>query len=305
MPFGVSAAKSNWALAVWLAGLPAALGLAWWTDQPWAWGTVVALCLIGAYLQVVNARDLHRQRLEAGRLQRLAELRADRVSMLSHEIRTPLAMVKGAADLLLEGSPGPLTTPQHTFLETISQNSERTISLAEDLLTQARIEAGLFRLRIQPTDLKVLTRQVARGMRPIVATKEQTIHVHAPQILSAAQADGAAYQQVLTNLLHNASRHTTRGGQIYVVLAQTDSALTISVTDDGFGMTLEDRRRLFHKFVSGRPLGDGTGLGLVISQQLIEQHGGRILVDTQLGQGTTFMFTLPIWRDASRNTIDD
>ena len=299
------ALKSNGALAVWLVGLPATLTLAWWTDQAWAWGGAVAMSLLGGYLQISNARELHRQRLEADRLKQLAELRADRVSMLSHEIRTPLAMVKGAADLLLDGTPGPLTTPQQTFLETISQNCERTISLAEDLLTQARIEAGLFRLRIQPTDLKVLTRQVARGMRPIVTMKEQTIHVHAPQILPPARADGAAYQQVLTNLLHNASRHTTRGGQIYVVLSQADAVLTVSVTDDGFGMAIEDRRRLFHKFASGRPLGDGTGLGLVISQQLIEQHGGRILVDTQLGQGTTFMFTLPIWTDTLRSTLDD
>lgn len=238
------------------------------------------------------------QQAEITRLRRVAEDRADRVSTLSHEVRTPLAMIKGAADLLLDGSPGPLTPQQRTFLETISQNCERTITLSEDLLTQARIEAGLFNLRIQPVDLITFTRQVVRSMRPLVSAKQQTIHVHAPQILPLAQADPGAFQQIITNLLHNASRYTTMGGHIYVSLSHTDEALTVAVTDDGCGMSLEERRRLFQKFASGRPLGDGTGLGLVISQQIVEHHGGRILVDTSLGQGTTILFTLPLWQDA-------
>jgi two-component system, OmpR family, sensor kinase len=118
--------------------------------------------------------------------------------------------------------------------------------------------------------------------------------VHAPQILPSAHVDPRLLQQTLTNLVHNASRHTSRGGHIYLTLAQTEAAITIAVTDDGAGMSREERRQLFQKFASGRPAEDGTGLGLVISKQIIEHHGGRILVDTSLGQGTTFLITLPL-----------
>lgn len=237
---------------------------------------------------------LYRQDVELRRLRQLAELRAERVTVLSHEVRTPLAMIRAAAELLLDGSPGPVTERQRTFLATISQSCERLITLAEDLLTQARIDAGVFQLRLQPTNLKALARQVVRSLRPLIDAQEQTVLVHAPQILPSARVDPRLIQQTLTNLLHNASRHTSRGGHIYLTLAQAEAAITIAVTDDGAGMSRDERRQLFQKFASGRPAEDGTGLGLVISKQIIEHHGGRILVDTSLGQGTTFLITLPL-----------
>lgn len=233
------------------------------------------------------------QQAEITRLQRIAESRADRISVLSHEVRTPLAMIKGAAELLLEGKPGPITQPQRVFLETISQNCERTIALAEDLLTQARIEAGLFKVNLQATDLKVLTRQVTQNMKPLLAQKNQTINLDYPQVLQHIQADPRLIQQALTNLLNNAMRYTSPGGCIYVSISENDQAVIVAITDDGAGMTAAERQKLFQRFSSGRPLGDGTGLGLVIVKQIVELHGGRILVDTTLGQGTTFLFTLP------------
>ncbi|CAG0946544.1 Alkaline phosphatase synthesis sensor protein PhoR [Anaerolineae bacterium] len=233
------------------------------------------------------------QQAEITRLQRIAESRADRISVLSHEVRTPLAMIKGAAELLLEGKPGPLTQQQNIFLQAISQNCERTINLAEDLLTQARIEAGLFKVNLQATDLKVLTRQVRQNMKPLLEQKNQTINLDYPQVLQHIQADPRLIQQALTNLLNNAMRYTSPGGCIYVSISENDQAVIVAITDDGAGMTAAERQKLFQRFSSGRPLGDGTGLGLVIVKQIVELHGGRILVDTTLGQGTTFLFTLP------------
>jgi signal transduction histidine kinase len=287
---GRRAGVSLLALGVtWCAGavlLALACSAAGWFLQALAFGAGMIL------LARVFSRHVSQQ-AEITRLRRIAESRADRISVLSHEVRTPLAMIKGAAELLLDEKPGPLTQQQHTFLETISQNCERTITLAEDLLTQARIEAGLFKVNLQATDLKSLARQVAQGMKPLLAQKNQTIHLDYPQVLPHIQADPRLIQQALTNLLNNAARYTSPGGRIYVSISENDQAVIVAVTDDGAGMTTEERQKLFQRFSSGRPLGDGTGLGLVIVKQIVELHGGRILVDTTLGQGTTFLFTLP------------
>lgn len=278
-----------------------ALSIAWVTGTflfalgHWAAGGVcqaTAFLVSIVLLRRVALRHVSQQ-AEITRLRHLAENRADRISVLSHEVRTPLAMIKGAVELLLDGKPGPLTPQQRVFLETISQNCERTITLAEDLLTQARIEAGLFRVNLQATDLKSLARQVVRGMKPLLAQKNQIIHLDYPQVLPHIQADPRLIQQALTNLLNNAMRHTSSGGRIYISISENDQAVSVAVTDDGAGMTSEERRKLFQRFASGRPLGNGTGLGLVIVKQIVELHGGRILVDTTLGQGTTFLFTLP------------
>ena len=172
-------------------------------------------------------------RAEIARLRAIAEARAERVSVLSHEVRTPLAMIKAAADLLLEGKPGPLTPQQATFLETISQNCERTIGLAEDLLTQARIEAGLFKVNLQPVDLCGLVRQLARGLRPLLERQGQIMVLDCPQVMPRIQADPRLIQQALTNLLHNASRYTSPGGHIYVNISDNGHTVVDAVTDDG------------------------------------------------------------------------
>ncbi|HIQ05826.1 MAG TPA: HAMP domain-containing histidine kinase [Anaerolineae bacterium] len=281
---------------MWLIGT---IALSLWLSL-WTWGLQSAafLATIGLLIRVLSLDT--RQRAEIARLRRVAEMRGDRMSALSHEVRTPLAIIKGAAELLLDNKPGPLTPQQRTFLETIAQNCERVITLAEDLLVQARIEAGLFKLNLQPVDVKALTRQVVRNMRLLVAEKGQTITIDYPQVVPRIQADPRLLVQALTNLLYNASRYTSQGGHIYISVAENDESLVISVTDDGAGMSAEERRKLFQKFASGQPLGDGTGLGLVIVKLIVELHGGRILVDTSLGQGTTFLFTLPKLVDGNR-----
>ncbi len=280
-------------LAVWATGMLLA-AFRWW-----ALGLLTLSLAFAASvtLLVYVAWREGSQRAEIARLRHLADARSDRVAALGHEIRTPLAMIKGAADLLLEGNPGPLTPQQHTFLQTISQNCEHTISLAEDLLIQARIEAGLFKLRLEPVDVKALVQQAVRTIRTLTAGRGQFISLDCPQVMERIHADPRLITQALTNLLQNASRHTSQGGHIYVTIADNEAAVVVSVTDDGAGMSAEERQRLFQKFASGRPLGDGTGLGLVITKQIVELHGGQIMVDTSLGRGTTVLFTLPRWKE--------
>ncbi len=274
---------------LWLAGLAFSVS-PWWQVELLVLGISFSIALL--LVAQLTVRD-EQQHAEAARLVHIVDARSDRITALSHEIRTPLTMIKGAVDLLLEGNPGPLTSQQHKFLQTISQNCENTILLAQDLLVQARIEAGMFKLRLEPVDLKALAWHARESIQRGLADRGQTLSLDYPQVMARVPADPRLLTQALINLLQNASRHTSHGGQIYLTIANNDAEVAISVTDDGAGMSAEERQRLFQKFASGRPLGDGTGLGLVITKQIVELHGGQILVDTSLGRGTTVLFTLP------------
>lgn len=235
-----------------------------------------------------------RERQTRAELEETVQVRSDRLSMLSHEIRTPLTLMSASLELLFDESAGPLTDQQRTFLETIYQNEERIATLAQNLLTQARLESGVFSPKAQPVDLRRVVRLVVNDMRVLIKQRKQQIRTYYPQVLPPAQADPGLIRQVLINLIQNASRHTSEGGLIVVSIAQNDCALFVSVTDDGAGMGLEHRRQLFKRFsTTGADSGEGAGLGLVIVKQIVEWHGGKVYVDTSLGRGTSFYFTLP------------
>lgn len=247
-------------------------------------------------------RRYRNNQAEVQRLKKLIEVRADQIAMLGHEIRTPLSLIKGSVELLIEGNPGPLTEQQGVFLATISHNCEHLIALAEDLLIQAKIQAGLFKLHVQRVDLKSVVRLAVEQSRFLTEKRQQHFVTNFPQVSLWIYADGRLVLQALNNLILNASRHTSVNGHIYITLSRNDSSAVVTINDDGVGMSPEDRRNLFKKFISGRPLGDGTGLGLVITKQIIELHGGKIMIDTSLGRGTTVLFSLPYWREEDEKT---
>jgi two-component system OmpR family sensor kinase len=269
--------------ALVVAGLALPAGLA-----GVATGAAVAL----GGLRRLTATERSRMR----ELERLLDRRAEQVAALSHELRTPITMIKGSADLLLEGRPGQLTAAQEQFLTVINHQCAQVIALCESLLIQAKIEAGLFTPRPERVDMSVVTRDVVTAMRPLCAQRGQTIALDTPQVAPRIMADPMLLTQALTNLLSNASRFTTAGGHISVRVAIIDSGIAVYVTDDGAGMSREQRSRLFQRFATGRPLADGTGLGLVITKTIVELHGGKIMVDTSSTRGTTFLLTLPLGR---------
>jgi signal transduction histidine kinase len=242
---------------------------------------------------LVTRGALRWQRAELDRLNSLVERRADQVRALSHELRTPLSMIKGAADLLLERTPGPLTGAQERFLQVIGHQCTHVVAVCESLLTQAKIELGLFTLRPERIDVSVVARDVVTAMRPLCAQRGQRITLDTPQVTPRIPADPLLVAQALTNLVANASRFTTVGGNVDVRVMALDAGVAVYVTDDGAGMSRDQRQRLFQPYATGRPLADGTGLGLVITKSIVELHGGRIMVDTASERGTTFLFTLP------------
>ncbi|MEV0596053.1 sensor histidine kinase [Nonomuraea cavernae] len=265
---------------------------------PWPVAAGVAGFVGGAGLAVAGLRGIvAAQQAELDRLGELVDRRAEQVTSLSHELRTPLSMIKGAVDLLVERTPGPLTTAQERFLTVVDRQCAHVIALCESLLIQAKIEAGLFTPRLERIDVSVIARDVVTAMRALCAERRQRITLDTPQVTPDISADPLLLTQALTNLLSNASRFTSVGGSIDVRVAVIDTGtyvgIAVYVTDDGAGMTREQRRRLFHRFATGRPLADGTGLGLVITKTIVELHGGSILVDTTSMHGTTFLLSLP------------
>ncbi|MGH3585224.1 MAG: sensor histidine kinase [Pseudonocardia sp.] len=239
---------------------------------------------------------IRRHRLDLDRMGKKLERRAEQVAALSHELRTPLSMIKGATELLLEESPGPVTRIQEQFMRSIAQQCNQVIWLCEGLLVQAKIESGLFEPAFEQTDMSGLVRDVVVAMRPLCAERHQQITLDTPQVVSAIPVDPGLVLQALTNLLSNASRFTSKGGRIDMRLVEIDDGMAIYVSDDGDGMTREQRAQLFRRFATGRPLADGTGLGLVITKDIVELHGGSIMVDTTARRGTTFVVTLPAVR---------
>ncbi|MFK7800079.1 MAG: sensor histidine kinase [Anaerolineae bacterium] len=228
-------------------------------------------------------------------LEHKLQIRSDKYLMRAHEIRTPLALIQASVELILDGAPGPVTDKQKVFLENIDENCHQITILAENMLTKGKLDSGIFQPTFYAADIRDTIREVVANMRTFTDRREQTIRTYYPQMLPMVKIDSVLMRQTLLNLIQNAIRHTSSGGQIVVSVSENDHGLLIAVTDDGAGMSLEQRQQLFHRFVSGS---GGTGLGLLIVKQIVELHGGKVLVDTSLGKGTTFFLTLPFAHEA-------
>lgn len=230
------------------------------------------------------------------------EAKTEFVSFVSHELKQPMTSMRGYTDLLIKGAAGELNEMQRSFLETIRSNVERMNSLVTSLLDISRIESG--RLRINPEDLSIeqVIEDTLRQMRGQIEARHQTLVVEIAPDLPHVRADRERLGQVLTNLISNAHKYTPEGGYITIRAqrweAQKGSFVMCSVSDTGIGMSPEDRARLFTKyFRSDDPAvrrESGTGLGLVITKSLVELQGGEIWVESEVGKGSTFAFTVPV-----------
>ena len=224
-------------------------------------------------------------------------MKNDFVSIVSHELRTPLTSIKGYLDLLLMGTSGHLTKQQLSFLEIARGNAERLHELVSDLLDLSRIESGRVELDVQVVSIPDVVNEVAESLRKEFERRGLSLVLDVPPDLPEVFGDPRRISQVLTNLLSNAYKYTREGGATVRVRAMGD-AMRIAVEDTGIGISEEDMQHLFSRFfraddteVRQQP---GTGLGLNISQLLVEMHGGEIWAESTPGEGSTFSFTLPL-----------
>jgi signal transduction histidine kinase len=222
------------------------------------------------------------------------------LSNISHELRTPLNSIIGFTDLLLTQDLGsPLSEQQRDFLDTVSRNGRHLLELINELLDLQRIAAGRMELKPEAVDLAAL---LAEAVGSVHAQVQQ--HRHALVVTPTAQdlrvqADRGRVRQVLLNLLSNAIKFTPDGGRITVAAGPVNggSEVRVTITDTGIGIAAEDQPKLFQEFsqldASASRKYEGTGLGLALSRRLIELHGGAIGVESEVGKGSTFWFTLP------------
>ena len=232
-------------------------------------------------------------------LRELDLLKSEFIATASHELRTPLTSVQMGVHLLLEGAAGELNDKQTEVLSACRQDCERLDKLMRDLLDLSRIEAGESQPELQPLRARDLIVGEANELRPQVEAKGLAFRVEVPADLPVVMADRSQIERVITNLVLNAIRYT-RGGEITISAALRGRYVAVSVSDTGSGIPSEYLPHIFDKFVQvpGAPTG-GAGLGLAISRLIIEAHGGQISAQSELGQGSTFNFTLPVAGEAA------
>lgn len=257
---------------------------------------LVVAVLCGLLLEQLRREhhETEREREQVARLRALDELQAGFVSSVSHELRTPLTCIKTSVDLLHATRAG-LSEAQVDLIRTIGHHVGRLEALVTDLLEITRLEAGQVILSKQLTDLRQIANRVLKALRPLTDRKGQTVYLQWPEAVSPVEVDRRRIEQVLTNVFSNAIRFTPRQGQIDVRATETPDSLQVCVADNGPGIPKKDRARVFDKFyvvADSRRL-SGVGLGLYIARQMIELHGGRIWVESRLGEGSTFCFALP------------
>ena len=231
-------------------------------------------------------------------LQELDQLKSSFVSTVSHELRTPMTSIKGYVENMLEGLAGHVTEKQATYLARIKYNTERLTRMINDLLDLSRIEAKRVELQMSSVSLPELISDVAESLQNMAQDKSVSLRVHRTHSLPTVQGDKDKLHQVLTNLIHNAIKFTPAGGRVEISTRLSEgSVVEISVADTGCGIPPQQMTEVFEKFhhSDSAPVeARGAGLGLAIVKSLLELHRGKIWVNSTLGAGTQFVFTLPI-----------
>jgi NtrC-family two-component system sensor histidine kinase KinB len=229
------------------------------------------------------------------RLQEVERLKSEFVMAASHELRTPLTSLGLSVDLLLEHAADNLPERDRDLLRAAQEEVQRMKALVSDLLDLSKIEAGKISLEFQSVPVSTLVDNVEKifasqlDMHGVVLTTELSGEI--PDV----RADATKVTWVLTNLVSNALRYVSRGGHISLLARRVGSHVHLSVRDDGPGIHPDDQARIFEKFVQVKGHeGGGSGLGLAICREIVRAHGGLIWVDSALGQGSTFTFTLAV-----------
>jgi PAS domain S-box-containing protein len=240
-------------------------------------------------------RDITERKESEKKLRQLDRMKSEFLSNVSHELRTPLQSISGFTKLILHGQvPDPAT--QQEFLEIIDCESLHLGNLIDSLLDMSRLESGRFQINQQLLPVRDSIIEPLKSFYGLARDKNINLTEEIPEELPEMEVDGDRLRQVVINLLGNAIKYSDPGGCVTVKVKQQKERLLFQVTDCGIGIPEEAKPHLFERFyrAEGEMVRGGTGLGLYISKQIIEAHGGRIWVESELGKGSTFSFTLPL-----------
>ena len=235
-------------------------------------------------------------------LQALDRLQQEFVQNVSHELRTPLTFVKGYVELMLEEAMGELSEPQRNGLQIVAQRTDAMTRLINNLLSLQQVETRS--LRFTWVSLAEVATTVLESAEAAATKAGIVLEADIPETLPPVWADRSCLEQVFDNILGNAIKFSPDGGKITVCIREKGEYLRVAVSDTGIGIPNDQLEKIFERFyqVNGSPTRrfGGTGLGLALVKETIEAHGGKVWAKSQLGQGSTFFFTLPILRDEER-----
>jgi signal transduction histidine kinase len=216
---------------------------------------------------------------------------------MSHELRTPLNAILGYTELIADHIYGEVPEKIRDVLERVQQSGRHLLSLINDVLDLSKMEAGQLTLALNDYSMKDVVYSVLTAVESLVAEKKLALGVMVPPDLPLAKGDERRIAQVLLNLVGNAIKFTEEG-EVRVQATTADGMFVVSVSDTGPGISEADQQKIFEEFqqadTSSTRKKGGTGLGLAIVKRIIEMHGGRVWVESSLGQGSTFSFTLPV-----------
>jgi GAF domain-containing protein len=248
-------------------------------------------------LAIQNARLFHEIADKSLQLQAASQHKSEFLANMSHELRTPLNAIIGFSEVLAQGMFGDINEKQTEYLRDILESGRHLLSLINDILDLSKIEAGRMELELTNFNVPQAIQNASILVRERATRRGIALHEVIADGVGDIRGDERKVKQVLLNLLSNAIKFTPEGGRIDVRAAPADGLVEVSVTDTGVGIAPEDQQAVFEEF---RQVGtadkkaEGTGLGLTLSRKFIELHGGKIWVQSEVGRGSTFTFTLPV-----------
>jgi signal transduction histidine kinase len=250
-----------------------------------------------AMIAIENVRLFDEIQDKSRQLAEASQHKSQFLANMSHELRTPLNAILGYTELIVDGVYGPPSEKMNTVLKRIESNGRHLLGLINAVLDLSKIEAGQLALDLAGYSLNDVVQTVCTAVEPLAADKKLALKAEVAPDLPPARGDERRLTQVLLNLVGNAIKFTDTG-EVVVKGAASNGSFSLSVRDTGPGISAADQAKLFQEFQQAdnsitRKKG-GTGLGLAISKRIIEMHGGRIWVESAVGQGSTFSFTLPV-----------
>jgi two-component system, NtrC family, sensor histidine kinase GlrK len=235
--------------------------------------------------------------LMCDRLKNLDEMKSDFYSTMSHELRTPLTSIKEGIGLLLEGVGGNVTDKQRRLLTILAEESQRLITLVNSLLDLSKMDAGMMTYHLEPASLASVIDRAVTELGPLAEAKKIKVEAQIEEPMPLVKMDPDRILQALRNLVGNAVKFTPDGGRVTLSAVQKNGSIEVAVSDTGPGISVEDLPMIFDKYRQGHAKSSymlrGTGLGLAIVKHIIDSHGGEVWVESQAGQGSSFIFVLP------------
>jgi signal transduction histidine kinase len=248
-------------------------------------------------LAIQNARLFHEIEDKSRQLEEASQHKSQFLANMSHELRTPLNAILGYTELMADGAYGEPSEKMLGILKRLEANGRRLLGLINDVLDLSKIEAGQLVLELSDYSVQDIAQTVRSTLEPLAADEKLAFKVEVAPRLPPGRGDGRRLTQVLINLVGNAIKFTD-AGEVAIKAETNNGSFHVAVCDTGPGISAADQSKLFQEFQQSdnaitRKKG-GTGLGLAISKRIIEMHGGKIWVESQVGKGSTFSFTLPV-----------